>query len=349
MYVSSLEGDPIAAIGTVYIDNTKYINATELTPGEYVSGEGSTRVGGSPAKFAESIKELEGNEVHFIGRVGDDPNGRAIERNLSKAGIYPLLEYDEHNVTNTATHLILPGPDNEIRIKEGSANEALTIEDIRDVFNIRDAEAIDYDCDPGDPKRISFSAIYLGGINKLNALHADLPDFAEEVRGKGIDLFVDHGRVNAETTAAAIFASRLVVKQSTVYLPSKDELLRVWDADSIESAVYKIRKVAQSPLIVLKMGELGSVAYLPDSVAPIYERPYLVSSTVRPVGAGDTYNAAFVNALRRGGDVIDALRSGNAAGAHRVRTSNAPNQQDLATIRTEPTKLVEYKQLALAG
>ena len=67
---------------------------------------------------------------------------------------------------------------------------------------------------------------------------------------------------------------------------------------------------AAVPLVSLTLGERGSVVYRGDQELRVGVVPTRV---VDPTGAGDTYAAAFLFALARGADPVDAARLGAAA------------------------------------
>jgi 2-dehydro-3-deoxygluconokinase len=69
--------------------------------------------------------------------------------------------------------------------------------------------------------------------------------------------------------------------------------------------------------VVLKRGAGGAAALAPDGTWR--ERRPVPVTDVDPVGAGDAFNAAYIAARLRGGDVDDALDAGTTAGAEAAR------------------------------
>jgi sugar/nucleoside kinase (ribokinase family) len=345
MLVRSVEGDPIAAIGANYIDTTISVPDASFEPGEYLADTVVSRVGGSAPLFAKSIHSLEGCETIYFGRVGSDVDGKRVRRELQDNGIGHIITYDSDASTNAATHIIAPGDDNERRIGYGTANARMTIDDASKVF-----EMIKWNRATNEQHDVNVTAVYLGGLMKLRSLHPDLKEFVEEVRNRGMDLIVDHGRVNRkQTPLPALQAAREAVKAATVYLPSHDEFLAVWDATEPLEAIKKVRRVSPHSTVVLKMGRYGCIGFMPDSDWPIYASSYSSEGQVRPVGAGDTFNAGLIYGLRAGKSLEESLEYANAAGAHRVRSGAEPKIEDLGAITTEEPPIdgiLELKYIA---
>lgn len=344
MSVKSRAGEPIAAIGANYVDTTIFMPDADFEPGEYMAEEATSRVGGSAPMFAKSIRSLEGSDTIYIGRIGADADGIRICDELGRFGVNTLVTIDQGARTNTATHIILPGNENERRIGFGTANARMTIEDAQKVFDLSRTER------GKEPEDVSVSALYLGGLMKLRSLHPDMKSFIEEVQHRNIDIFVDHGRVNRkQTPLPAIQAAKEAVKAATVYLPSLDEFLAVWDAQEPLEAIRNVRRVSPQSVVVLKMGQLGCIGFSEDSDRPVYASSYVSDSQVRPVGAGDTFNAGLLFGLRAGKSLEESMEYANAAGAHRVRSGAEPNVADLGSITSEPVSddnILELKYIA---
>ncbi|WP_209426913.1 hexose kinase [Pararhodobacter sp. SW119] len=87
-------------------------------------------------------------------------------------------------------------------------------------------------------------------------------------------------------------------------------------AESLDLACDMVRR-GVAGMVVLARGAEGSVLAAPD--LRLHCAPPTVE-VVSPVGAGDSFTAAFTLALARGGDPAEALRQGTAAAAAAVMT-----------------------------
>src|SRR5262249_35035114 len=81
-------------------------------------------------------------------------------------------------------------------------------------------------------------------------------------------------------------------------------------ASTGEQALEKLAKVV--PVVAMKLGSKGAVA---QRGAERAEVAGLKVDLVDAVGAGDSFDAGFLNQFVRGADLQTCLRSANAAGA----------------------------------
>ncbi|HZT19891.1 MAG TPA: PfkB family carbohydrate kinase, partial [Dongiaceae bacterium] len=93
-------------------------------------------------------------------------------------------------------------------------------------------------------------------------------------------------------------------------------------AQLIEATVALIRSASPRGIVVLTLGEQGVLLVLPGRDAPVHV-PGLPARVVDTTGAGDAFAGAFLAVWLNGGDVVEAARYGNAAGALIVSVEGA--------------------------
>ena len=96
-----------------------------------------------------------------------------------------------------------------------------------------------------------------------------------------------------------------------VFIPNQDEILALTKQKNVFAAIDAIKKF--SNIIVVKMGNKGSVAHFQDQ---LFEVPsYLNSAVVDTIGAGDSFDAGFVSRFVKGRNLESCLKFANLAGA----------------------------------
>ncbi len=86
--------------------------------------------GGSAANVA-AWAAATGERPVLVGRVGDDPQGKAAAAQLAEAGVDARLAIDAERATGTCIVLVTPGGERSM-LPDAGANEALRPEDLPD-------------------------------------------------------------------------------------------------------------------------------------------------------------------------------------------------------------------------
>lgn len=97
----------IVVVGDVALD-VLVTPASAVVPGSDTRSRIRTLAGGAGANTAAWLAHL-GAEVTMVGRVGGDPPGRALGRDLTAAGVRPVLAVDPEATTCTVVVLIQDG------------------------------------------------------------------------------------------------------------------------------------------------------------------------------------------------------------------------------------------------
>jgi sugar/nucleoside kinase (ribokinase family) len=96
-----------------------------------------------------------------------------------------------------------------------------------------------------------------------------------------------------------------------VFMPNEAELLALTKTDSIGSGIEKIRPYLNT--LALKLGRNGSMGICGKQqlTVPAFEGPHFVDA----IGAGDSFNAGFIQKYISGASLEECLREGNLMGA----------------------------------
>lgn len=300
----------ILAIGNIYVE-TNYLGLNTggkniLEEGkEYKAEKYEVRLGGSVVNFITQIKKL-GLPVGLIGKKGNDEAGEKLIYLLKKEGVSTELLNSSDNVqTSVDTGVVFEHNGNNIQLISGNANQKLSIKNI----------------DFENPVFKSVQAIYLGGSLKQESLFPDYPEILTKFKRKGFLIFLDHGRIPVDLNNKKLNILLESLRLVDGYFPNEQEILGISNKKSVDEALEFISSMGVK-LTVVKLGEKG--CRIKTQKEDISVPGYKVKA-VSTVGAGDSFNAAFVYKLISQGNLKYSGIFANATAAFRVSKNLQPN------------------------
>lgn len=261
---------------------------------------------GAESNVAVGLARL-GHSVRWAGRVGTDPHGDFIERQLRSEGVDLSLGRDRGRPTGV---MFLEQRTADISrafyYRLGSAGSCISRADIEQPLD--------------DGARI----LHLTGITpSLSAEALDAFTFAAETaaaRGMMVSLDVNfRSKLWSREEARAVLGP--VAGHAAVVIASDDELDLV---SGRPRGVAAVGAMAAELLelgvhdVVVKLGARGADAYTADGTCHV---DAVAVDAVDTVGAGDAFVAGYLSALLDGGDVAARLRRGAVLGAFAVSTA----------------------------
>ena len=292
----------IVSFGGCYLD----INASRLafdssgipTETELRGASYDCLPGGSGLNFARTLKGLD-RRCLFIGMRGDDNIGNLVEMLCDREGLDTVLMTAEGKYTNVSVGLV-GKEDSHVVFSVGNANQAL------------DAELLL----PRLDKYLGTETyLYMGTLYKLDSLADDFPAIISLGREKGLKIVVDHGRFSPSISEERIAQVRSAVLLADYYLPSRAEFLKTWEVESIEQGLKLLERKAKDLVVVVKDGSRGA-HYLENGRMRTIAPPEIRGAHTI-TGAGDAFNAGFLDALW-GGETLPAAitRACTVAASH---------------------------------
>lgn len=234
--------------------------------------------GGNAANTAAVLAQL-GQRVDFVGVLAEEPEGRRIEQDLIERGVSTRHCRRAADGKAPTSYILL-----------NRANGSRTI------VHYRDLPELDY---------AHFAAI---PVETFDWLHFEGRNVAETARmlrharrrlvDQPISVEIEKPRPGIEALyplADILFFSRAFVLAQGV------EQAADW--------LQRVRARAPEAILVCTWGEAGAYALSPDGElhhSPAYPPPQVVDT----VGAGDTFNAGFIDAMADGHPVEEALEAG---------------------------------------
>jgi len=261
-------------------------------PGREVLAERlSMQLGSSSAIFAAGMARL-GNEVSFVGKIGDDYLGQFSLRELAGAGVDVRHVIVDNRLTTGVTVSIV-GEDRALMTCPGAIG-ALAASDIPD----RLMEGV---------RHLHVSSYYL-----QSSLKTGLGDLFARARALGLTTSLDPGCDPAGRWEASEI--RELLRVVDVLLLDQFELASLSGTANIGMGMRTLS--GGGALIVAKLGERGC-ATLGDN--GVRRMPALRVEAVDTTGAGDSFDAGFLHAWLRGMPLADCLRCGTICGGLSTR------------------------------
>jgi sugar/nucleoside kinase (ribokinase family) len=286
----------VVCLGELMLDVVALLTGP-LAVGSDTPARISTAGGGSAANVAAWLGAL-GTPVAFVGRVGDDPAGRACRAALAAGGVQVRVAVDPRRPTGTC--IVLVGADGErSMLPDPGASLALSPVDVPAGLLVAGAHL-----------HVSGYSLLRAG-SRAAAQHAlrlaDANGMTTSVDPSSVGLLAAYG-------PAAFLAA---VRGVDLLLPNAAEAALLSGEADAERAARRLAELAGVREVVLTLGADGALAVSGDD--PVVRVPAAAAPVLDTTGAGDAFTAGLLDARRRGLDLPAALAAGAATAARAVR------------------------------
>jgi ribokinase len=285
---------------------------------EQLLDSASLVIGGSAGITAHGLARL-GRPVAVVAAVGIDDFGTTVTAALTAAGV-DTAELIAHADQPTGVTVVLSTRTDRAILTMPGAIPLLSADDVRAAV----ARAI-----PVGLRHVHVCSIFLEP-----KLAAELPDLLAEIRHAGITTSLDTN----DDPAGAWDGVAGTLPHLDLLLPNRAEALALAGviAEPTADLDRACRVLAErGPTVVVKDGADGARAVTPDATAAV--APGVATQTVDATGAGDSFNAAFLDAWLRELPTAECLRRGVIAGARSIEavggTAAQPSLEQLLDDR----------------
>ena len=245
-------------------------------------------LGSSSAIFASNIAAL-GSTATFCGALGNDLFGKFILKELQskKVDTRFVVESTGHQ---TGLTMILNYDQDRANVTYGGAMNHLSINDIP-------LHALH-----------QFRHLHVSSYFLQSALRVDITRLFATAREAGLSTSLD---LQWDPANQWDFPYKECLPHVDFFLPNEKELLCLTGQSEVQDAIDWLSSFANT--IVVKKGINGATAYSDNEV--LHADAYINGHFVDAIGAGDSFNAGFINGFLKGYDLSECLRLANLAGA----------------------------------
>jgi sugar/nucleoside kinase (ribokinase family) len=282
----------IAIAGETNLDLILYgLPEAMPTERELLGSAFNLALGGSSSILAHNLSLL-GTHVGFTSQVGADEMGDIARARLAEAGLDTAHIARKLN-TGTGVTILLP---------HGHERHILTYPGVMAEMTIADLDL---------PYLTSARHFHLSSLFLQTALHPGLPELFDHLKHSGLTLSLD---TNDDPSGNWSGVLPSLLDKIDLLLPNEEELKKIAGQPTLDEALAAL--APRVPLIVVKCGSRGALVQqqTPNGIQRDWVAPVLVDP-IDTIGAGDSFNAGFLNAWLRGHDPLRAAAFGNITGA----------------------------------
>lgn len=278
----------ITIAGELNLDLILYGLPEQLAPErELLADRMTLTLGSSSAIVAHNLSSI-GSQVGFQSRIGDDPLGQIALERLREGGVDVSRVRRVASSTTTGLTVIL---------HHESWRNILTYSG-----TIAELQWDDLDLDYlADSRHFHLSSYYL-----QLGLRPRVAELFQRMKSKGLTTSLD---TNDDPEDRWEDLTE-VLKYVDVLLPNRREACKIARTDNLDAATQKLGELV--PLLVVKLGRDGALAMQGGKriLSPACE-----VAAIDTIGAGDSFDAGFLQQYVRGADLATCLASGNRIGA----------------------------------
>ncbi len=319
--------DVLAAIPDRILDELALVRGSmelvDLQRAERIYGAVGPAVevsGGSAANTAAGVAAL-GGRAGFIGKVADDDMGKVFVHDMRASGV-------ELHAALASEEMGDDGPgDAELR-GTGRSLVLVTGDAERTMATHLGVSAV------LGPEDVPEDLVARAGILYLEGYLWDRPSAKEAMR-RAVRVAHEHDRSVALSLSDSFCVERhrrdlldLVVNDVDVLFGNEEELLRLFDARSLDDALSSAQETGV--LVAATCGPRGS--FVVSGRGPLQVRAARAPEIVDKTGAGDMYASGFLYGLTHGLDPVDCARLGSLCAAEVIGHLGARPKHDLAAM-----------------
>lgn len=260
-----------------------------------------TRGGGAAANVASWLA-VTNMRPELIARIGADPVGDALTRELEEQGVICHLREIPDLATGTVVVLVDKSGERTM-FPDSGANAGLAAIDL--------------------PGLEGIAACYISGYALFNKIsHLGVLEIFKKVSEAGIPIIFDPASVGTMSAFAEREKVIELIPRSDVMILNESEahFLSGLEDVPIEECLQALTHFAR--IVVIKRNESGAIALDTITGEQVSDRK-VRHQPVDTTGAGDSFAAGFIDAWLRSGDLFTGLEGGNLMAGRCVQVLGA--------------------------
>lgn len=270
---------------------------------EVMAGDMILTLGSSSAIFANNLSIL-GSKVSYLGKVGNDQFAEKIFSSLKNSGV------DVRNIIKSPDFLT------GLTVAMNYGNERAMVTYPGAMNDLRASEI-------SDEVMISARHMHLSSVFLQEGLKPDIIDLFRRAKKLGLSTSLDPQWDPVEKWDINL---RGLLPWVDVFLPNREELLRLTSSMNIEHAIQQISPFCN--VVVVKNGVEGAIMW--DKTKTVSQPAFLNDSVIDAIGAGDSFNSGFIYKYSKKRPLNECLEFAALTGA--INTTGAGGTSAFANL-----------------
>jgi sugar/nucleoside kinase (ribokinase family) len=278
----------VCVVGEINPDLILYGLPKEIKPEQETLVEGfRLTLGSSSAIFAHNLAVL-GTHVGIVSKIGDDAFGKMALGWLEAGGV-DVTHVSVAKSTGTGLSVILAHPHERFILTYPGTMFELSYPDL------------DFDY------ILSARHLHLSSFFLHRVLRPQIPELFRRAKAKGLTTSLDTNDDPEDRWGDDL---QQVLKFVDIFFPNEREAKKIARTEDLTQATGKLSQTV--PLVVVKLGSQGALA---RKELQEWRVPQVRVNAIDVVGAGDSFDAAFIHRFLEGTNVEECLKFANTAGA----------------------------------
>ncbi len=255
---------------------------------EIVAADMNFTLGSSSAILASNISTL-GVETFFCGMVGDDDFGTYVLQQLENKNVNTQY-ISKSSREKTGITVVMNYEQDRANVTYCGAMDLLTIHEI--------------------PWQVTgkFDHLHLSNYFLQKGIKKDITEIFKKAKSAGLTTSLD---LQWDPENKWDFDYKSCLPYVDIFFPNEAELMALTKETDIEAALKSLRPYIN--IIALKRGNKGSRVF--SSQKDIIAKPFLNKEFSDAIGAGDSFNAGFLEKFLEGASLAECLKNGNLTGS----------------------------------
>jgi sugar/nucleoside kinase (ribokinase family) len=297
----------ITIAGEINLDLILYGLAEQMpVERELLADDFRLTLGSSSAILAHNLAVL-GMNVGFITKVGVDPLGAIALQRLQAVGV-DLSSILTADGLQTGVTILLP---------HGSTRHILTYPGVM----------ADMSCDELDFEYLASGRhFHISSLFLQKSLQPGLPALCRKLKDRGVTISLDTNDDPADAWGEPL---QELLGLIDILLPNEDEAMRMAHTSDVEAAAACLAQ--RIPVVTVKCGSRGSLVRAGQECWSI---PSVAVTPIDTIGAGDSFNAGFLQGYVSGLPLPACAEQGNVAAAlSTLRPGGTESFRDATLLR----------------
>ncbi len=279
----------VLVVGELNVDLILYNVNKPIEIGKEIFSEDMVLTLGSSSAILANNLSILGANVSFFGMLGNDVFAEIVLKSLKKSNV-------------STENIIISDED-----KTG-ATIAMSYGNDRAMVTFPGAMSVMKQEDISDEVLMQAKHLHVSSIFMQKSLLKGITTLFKRAKNLGLTTSLD---TQWDPDEKWNISTKELLPYVDVFLPNKEEFLRITKKETIDKAYQSVKKYAN--IVIVKDSVNGVHAFAPEK--QFYQPAFIMENIVDAIGAGDSFNAGFLKEYINKNDLETCVLEGTIAGA----------------------------------